>query len=292
MISYLGRYIKVHGVRGVIDALSGRFIKFKANSYKDFFDVLSNSSGLEIGGPSKVFSSKGFFPVYPIAGTLDNCTYRDNTIWEGHISEGKTFHYHISCRPGHQYILEATNLHAIDDDSYDFLLSSHVIEHLANPLKGISEWKRVVKPGGILVVVVPHKDRTFDHLRPVTSFEHLLDDYSMETTEADLTHFEETLRLHDLMLDKGVKDLSSFKKRLAQNYETRCMHHHVFNSPLLSELLDHAGLQILNLEPVRTGHILGIARKLQDLGKPTNDRFLDRNSSIYSRSPFQSDHNQ
>lgn len=38
---------------------------------------------------------------------------------------------------------------------YDFALASHVMEHLANPIKGILEWSRILKPGAVLLVFMP-----------------------------------------------------------------------------------------------------------------------------------------
>ena len=62
-------------VRGL---LAGRAISF--STYKTQF---IGKSGIEIGGPSQVFSKRGIFPVYPIAGSLDNCNYCSNTVWGG-----------------------------------------------------------------------------------------------------------------------------------------------------------------------------------------------------------------
>lgn len=79
--------------------------------------------------------------------------------------------------PGHQYFGEANCLGFIDDSSYEFVLASHCIEYLANPMQGLAEWIRVLKHDGLLVLVIPHKDGTFDHRRPVTSLEHLVHDF-------------------------------------------------------------------------------------------------------------------
>ena len=48
------------------------------------------------------------------------------------------------------------------DNTLDYILSSHVIEHAFRPIKTIKEWLRVIKPGGYVFMIVPHKDRTFD----------------------------------------------------------------------------------------------------------------------------------
>lgn len=42
--------------------------------------------------------------------------------------------------------------------AYDFVYSSHCLEHLYDPHRAIREWWALVKPGGHLVVVVPDED--------------------------------------------------------------------------------------------------------------------------------------
>ena len=37
-----------------------------------------------------------------------------------------------------------------EDDSVDFVISSHVIEHFWCPIKAIKEWHRVTKKGGYI----------------------------------------------------------------------------------------------------------------------------------------------
>ncbi len=76
----------------------------------------------------------------------------------------------------------------IDKNSYDFLLSSNNLEHIANPLRALKEFYRILKPGGILLITVPVKEKNFDHNRQYTSFEHILLDYIKNTQEDDLTH--------------------------------------------------------------------------------------------------------
>jgi SAM-dependent methyltransferase len=59
------------------------------------------------------------------------------------------------------------------DDSYDFVFSSHVIEHFPDPIKALREWIRVARR--YVVVLAPHRDLTFDADRPVTGIEELLE---------------------------------------------------------------------------------------------------------------------
>jgi SAM-dependent methyltransferase len=44
------------------------------------------------------------------------------------------------------------------DGGFDFLHSSHCLEHLHDPFEALGHWVRVVKPGGYLVVLVPDED--------------------------------------------------------------------------------------------------------------------------------------
>ena len=59
------------------------------------------------------------------------------------------------------------------DASLDYVLSSHVIEHFYDPIGALQEWLRVVRPGGYVFMIVPHRDRTFDRKRSLTSVEEL-----------------------------------------------------------------------------------------------------------------------
>jgi glycosyltransferase involved in cell wall biosynthesis/SAM-dependent methyltransferase len=63
----------------------------------------------------------------------------------------------------------------LEDSSVDFVISSHVMEHFAEPIKALKEWHRVVRPGGYIFVIAPHKNRTFDRNRERTTLAELID---------------------------------------------------------------------------------------------------------------------
>ena len=44
------------------------------------------------------------------------------------------------------------------ENSIDFIFSSHCLEHIEDPLRAIKSWFRVTKKRGFIVVVVPHRD--------------------------------------------------------------------------------------------------------------------------------------
>ena len=53
---------------------------------------------------------------------------------------------------------DAQFLKTVKDGEYDFVHSSHCLEHLVVPKEGLANWLRVVKPGGYLIVTVPDED--------------------------------------------------------------------------------------------------------------------------------------
>lgn len=62
------------------------------------------------------------------------------------------------------------------NNQWDFVLTSHMLEHLFNPLKALREWSRVVRSGGYIFTVFPHRDRcAFDSEQPRTKLAELIE---------------------------------------------------------------------------------------------------------------------
>lgn len=261
----------------------------KAASFQLCQDLVNNRSGLEIGGPSSVFQRRGIMPLYRVVRSLDNCNFSHETVWEGKIQAGKTFKFHEKREPGHQFVGEATKLQMIPSGKYDFVLSSHVLEHTANPIAALTEWLRVLKSDGVLVILVPHKDGTFDCRRPVTSLQHLKEDFDCLMPETDQSHMQEILAMHQLSRDPEAGTLDNFRQRCSQNFANRCAHHHVFDTSLLVELLDHMGVKLLAIEAVKPYHILAIARKCSPDLDTDNCAFTSGTRSHLVSSPFPTD---
>jgi SAM-dependent methyltransferase len=60
----------------------------------------------------------------------------------------------------------------LEDASFDRVIASHVIEHVADPVLFMREIHRILKPGGSLVVLTPHFSST-DSWSDVTHLRHL-----------------------------------------------------------------------------------------------------------------------
>lgn len=264
MIGKVFKIVRTRGAAGLAQAIRSRFGGLwakPANAFQIYEDRFMGKTGLEIGGPSRVFSKNNIFPVYSLAGQIDNCNFGDTTAWERDVTPGHTFRFNRKKPAGLQYIAEATALNFIDAGRYDFLLSSHVLEHIANPLLALSEWTRLLKKQGTLVLLLPNKEKTFDHRRPVTTLEHLIEDFQNGTSEDDLTHLPEILVLHDLARDPEAGDMEAFRLRSQRNMENRCLHHHVFDIPLVLSLLNYVKLEVLSAEELPPHHILLVAQK-------------------------------
>jgi len=53
---------------------------------------------------------------------------------------------------------DAQYLKGINDNYFDFVYSSHTLEHMVDAGIALKNWYRVVKPGGYLVLSIPHRD--------------------------------------------------------------------------------------------------------------------------------------
>jgi SAM-dependent methyltransferase len=53
---------------------------------------------------------------------------------------------------------DGTYLATIPDASFDWVYSSHCLEHISDPLTAVENWWRVLKPQGHLIIMVPDED--------------------------------------------------------------------------------------------------------------------------------------
>ncbi|HWA09398.1 MAG TPA: class I SAM-dependent methyltransferase [Opitutaceae bacterium] len=133
------------------------------------------------------------------------------------------------------------------DDSLNYVASSHVLEHVANPVLALEEWCRVLRPGGIIYFVVPDKRYTWDHARATTPVAHLLEDYERKTTAADATHIDDFVdnvdwttfspsTPPDLVPAKKAEAKAGYHNAAQQGIEIN-IHFHVFEPASVIELI-------------------------------------------------------
>jgi SAM-dependent methyltransferase len=220
--------------------------------------LVKGKSGLEIGGPSAVFREwYSPLPIYKEVGSLDNCDISRSTAWANHSD---SYRYSPQKPAGKNIFCDGSDLSIVADKSYDFILSSHNLEHFANPVKALKEWQRVMRPGGSLVLVLPNYSRTFDHRREPSLVSHMIQDFNQNTQEDDLAHLPEILHAHDLSMDLPAGTTEEFRERSLNNFANRCLHHHVFNEVNSRELLIEVGMEVLAVETALPYHIFLLAR--------------------------------
>ncbi|MEM7237860.1 MAG: class I SAM-dependent methyltransferase [Pseudomonadota bacterium] len=95
----------------------------------NFVTSYFKGNGLDIGGrPDPLSLYSEFFPLMG-----------DVRIWD--LDDG-----------------DAQFMSGVADNSFDFVSSSHCLEHLHDPREGLENWIRVTKPGGHVVVLIPDED--------------------------------------------------------------------------------------------------------------------------------------
>jgi SAM-dependent methyltransferase len=193
--------------------------------------ITNNKLGVEIGGPSYV----GRIVIYQNATSIDNVIFSNNTIWSNHTDK---YNYYNG-KTGNVIINDAVNISSVQNDYYDFCFSSHSLEHIANPLKAIKEWLRIIKNGGYIIIIVPEKSNCFDHKRDYSKFPILLSQYEKNVGEDDLSTLPEIIMKHDLTMDTPAGDLEAFTKRSLDNFNNRCLHHYVYNDNLLMDICNY-----------------------------------------------------
>jgi SAM-dependent methyltransferase len=148
------------------------------------------------------------------------------------------------CRADYQGDATALPFH---DHSLDYVVTSHVLEHVANPVAALAEWCRVLRPGGIIYLLVPDRRLTWDRFRKLTPVDHLLEDFARGTTAVDATHIEDFVRGVDWTTfspDTPPADVPRKQQELMAVYQAAVaagqeinIHFHVFEPGNLRDLI-------------------------------------------------------
>jgi SAM-dependent methyltransferase len=252
-----------------------------------FTEPLRDGRALEVGGPSALFRTGGLLPVYPLLTSVDGLQAQEaHALWHGQLSEG-VYETGEPGTEGRLWLGEGGDLGFLESDSYDAVLSSHVLEHLANPIGALEEWLRVLRPDGHVLIVLPHKEGCADHRRVTTSLEHMVRDAEAGTSEDDMTHADEVIELHDLTRDPAAGGREALRERVRANPANRAMHHHCFTTPSALRLLDHVGLELLAVESRWPHDIYTLARLPRPGERVENSGFLATDAAdALRRSPF------
>jgi len=116
----------------------------------------------------------------------------------------------------------AEDLSAIGDSTQDFVIANHLLEHLEDPIRGLSEFHRVLRPGGVLYMALPDQRQTFDRDRELTTVEHLVDEHRTGCEKNRWSHYLDWARNVD---KQGAGSEAHARRLMEQGYS---IHFHVW----------------------------------------------------------------
>jgi SAM-dependent methyltransferase len=121
----------------------------------------------------------------------------------------------------------------IAEASQDFVIASHVLEHLAEPIGFLAEMHRVLRPGGVALILLPDRHRTRDRDRTPTPLGHLVSEYHAGVDEVSDEH------VLDWLTHRGLPMGDTAEERLAtlDRYRRRSIHVHCWDAAEFLEVI-------------------------------------------------------
>lgn len=128
-----------------------------------------------------------------------------------------------------EIIDEGSTLATVKDETFDYLVAAHVLEHIEDPILALKNWVRVVKPGGHIVIAVPDMRLCGEEHRELSTVDHLQKDHDEGPQVSAEYHYRE----HGLNLGEhsGEKRAEYIKEH------ERMIHYHTFTLTSLVRLL-------------------------------------------------------
>lgn len=135
---------------------------------------------------------------------------------------------------------DSDRLSPVASESTDFVICSHVLEHLAEPLGFLAEIHRVLRPGGTALVLLPDRRATFDRDRPPTPLDHLTDEHRRGVVEVDDDHLVEFLTLAGEGASfLGIPEDAAERERFFDWHRERSIHVHCWSEEEFPAVLAH-----------------------------------------------------
>jgi len=207
-----------------------------------FANLFREKQGIEIGGPSPDFEVRG---IYKNAKSVDLANFSEDTMW-GTFKDKSTFNFRGG-GSGLVHITDGSTLEGLPDQSYDFAIGSHYLEHLINPLRALATMLRVLRPGGHVVLILPRKEKCFDHHRGTTRIEDILARHIHKATENDYQYssFEAFSLQNDLKMDPPAGNVEQLRARNVRFQTNRGIHTTVWDFKLIQQVA-----KVMNCEVV------------------------------------------
>lgn len=233
--------------------------------WENIIKHVANKNTIEFGGPSELFSHpNNQCLLYQYLNEIDGGNM-DNR-WQGSVN--KVFSP-LPNKQGIGYALDIADEAGVKsiDKKYDLIVSSHVIEHIANPIKALTMWKEVLNTDGLILSILPNKTEFWDWTRKTTTIEHLLEDFNNNTLESDMTHIDDDMNQRDWTRGgfdgRVVKSREHHGELCLDNINTRIIHHHCFDIELVQAMHEAAGYETIEcfVHPTNTLQLVYLGKK-------------------------------
>jgi predicted SAM-dependent methyltransferase len=120
--------------------------------------------------------------------------------------------------------------------SLDFIIASHILEHLHFPLAALRGWYECLVPGGILLLRVPDKRFTLDAPRQRTTLDHLIREHSDPKTHDLRSHYADWVE-HIYKTPRSQSNFeSSVDDLMGRKFSIHC---HVWTQDDVRAILDY-----------------------------------------------------
>ncbi|WP_341633754.1 class I SAM-dependent methyltransferase [Sphingomonas agri] len=101
-------------------------------------------------------------------------------------------HYKMKFDPALEplYIVGEAHEIPVAPESLDFIYSSHVFEHLVNPIGHLERWSKLLRKGGEVMMVVPDYIGSKDYLADPTSMAEMMEEFRDGGFAPSFSHYE------------------------------------------------------------------------------------------------------
>lgn len=126
----------------------------------------------------------------------------------------------------------------INSNTFNFVYSSHSLEHSPNPISALNDQIRITKPGGIIYSVIPNKKNTYDRLRKTTPSSILINKFEKNIYEHSIEEAIDVVKNTDshALYEPHKKDPINYAKEILEKKEG-IHHYHTFDETNILEAL-------------------------------------------------------
>jgi predicted SAM-dependent methyltransferase len=120
----------------------------------------------------------------------------------------------------------------VKNGSVDFIVANHFLEHCQDPIGTLITFCKKLRSEGVVYMCIPNKEYTFDMDRPVTTYDHLLQEHKKyPSKELYLEHCREIAQHTEKLETKA--EIDQCVRCLVQTKYS--IHYHVWTQAALSE---------------------------------------------------------